>query len=365
MSSEQAKIVSTFMDLVRVPSPTFHEEEMSKELNKRLTEMGLTPKVDRLGNVMVRVPGDETKEVFMLNAHMDTVQKVGEHIKPEIEEGWIRSDGKTILGADNKTAVAAILVLLQKLQNEKTKKNNPLEVVFTVSEESGNRGAHGLDYSSLSAKKGYIFDASDREFGSMVISSPAYLRFDLKIQGRDSHASRPEDAINTLPVFAKAFLDSPNGRIDEKTTVNFGIVSAGSEGGPVNTVPGFMVVSGEVRSMEDTRLKEVSDQIIQNFKKEAKNAGAKVESKVVVENGSFEFSPEDDFIKRTQKVLGEMGIEPQLVRSWGCYEANIFAEHGIMMLNLADGSLDTHTKDERIKVSDLERLEELVYKLVI
>lgn len=366
MTTERSGIIKTFMDIVRIDSPTFHEEKMAQEVYNRLITLGLSPEIDKEGNVLAFLPGDPNKETYLLNAHLDTVQpEGGESIEAYVDnEGWVRSKGNTILGADNKTAVAAILETVGKLVSERSQDHHPLEIVFTVSEESGNHGAHGLDYTRITANKGYIFDAGERDFGTMIISSPAYARFDLKIVGKSAHASKPELATNVLPIFARALLNTKLGRINKRTLVNVGIISTGNVGGPVNTIPGEIIVSGEVRSMDEKELETTAREIVANFAKEAEASGAKVEFKIVRENGSFKFSPKDSFILRTIEVLKGMDVKPKLVRSWGCYEANIFAEHGIKMLNLADGSMGSHTSEERIRVSDLERSADLVYSLV-
>ena len=100
-----------------------------------------------------------------------------------------------------------------------------------------------------------------------------------------------------------------------------------------------------------------------------KNEAIKLKSKAIVEfikeNDGYEFSEKDSFLIDTINKLNKFGVNPKLIRSWGCYEANIFAAHGIRMLNIADGSLDNHTNKERIRVKDLERLADLVYSLVI
>ena len=359
------KIVDTFMELVRVPSPTFHEEMMAKEVHSRLSAMGLSPEIDKEGNVLVFLAGDKDKEPLMLNAHLDTVQKLEDQIEPYVDEdGWIRAKSDTILGADNKTAVAAILEVVERLAKEKVS-HNPLEVVFTVSEESGNHGAHGLDYKRLKAKRGFLSDASGREFGDMIISSPAYARFDMKLIGKKAHASRPELGKNVLPVFARALLKTELGQVDELTQVNIGIVSVGEVGQGVNTVPGEIIVSGEVRKRDEENLEEYCQAIIRVFENEAKEAGMELEAQITKENGAFAFKKDESFITKTVEALRGFGVEnPKLIESWGCYEANIFAENGVVMLNIADGSMDAHEDTERVKVSDLERLEDLIYRLV-
>ncbi len=366
MTSKQSNITKTFLEIVQISSPTFHEQKMAEDIFNRLKKLGLSPKIDKEGNVLSFLKGDPKKETYIINAHLDTVQNVNEQaIKPQIKNGWIVSDGKTILGADNKTAVAAILDTVTKLVKEKNTNNHPLEIIFTVSEESGNHGAHGLDYKKLKSKRGFCFDAGGRKFGDMIISSPFYNRFDISIVGKPAHASRPELANNVLPVFSNAFSKIKLGRLSKNTTANIGIVSVGKVGGPVNTIPGEMIVSGEVRSMSEKELESVTLKIKKAFESEAKKLKVKVSFNKTRENDGFIFDIKDSFIKNVLNLLKEMKINnPDIVKSWGCYEANIFSAHGIMLLNIADGSQDNHAKTERIKVSDLERLGDLAYKLV-
>ena len=92
------------------------------------------------------------------------------------------------MGADNKTAVAAILTTIQILcSNNLQNSCHPIDIVFTVSEESGNHGAIGLDYTKFKGNKGFVFDAGGRDFGDIIIASPYYVRFNIEILGRSAH----------------------------------------------------------------------------------------------------------------------------------------------------------------------------------
>ena len=94
----------------------------------------------------------------MLNAHMDTVEP-GRGIVPELNDGVFTSQGDTILGADDKSAIAIILEALQIIE-ENNLACGPLEVVFTVCEEIGLMGAKHLDFKHISAKYGFALDAT-------------------------------------------------------------------------------------------------------------------------------------------------------------------------------------------------------------
>ncbi len=128
------RLVNTFLDLVRIDSPSGQEAVIGRDLQVRLTALGLTAEIDEHGNVIGRLEGDGD-QWLLLSAHMDTVGK-DTGIHPVIRDGIISSDGTTILGGDDKSGVAAILETLAVLQEQRLP-HPPLEVVITVGEEVG------------------------------------------------------------------------------------------------------------------------------------------------------------------------------------------------------------------------------------
>ena len=359
---KNSKVVNTFLKIVQIDSPTGFEQEMSKEVKGFLDKIGLKTKIDKNGNVIAFLAGNKKLEPYMLNAHLDTVEP-GRGIKPKIVDGWIKSSGNTILGADNKAGVAAILDTIRKIVSEKDnlQDRHPLEIVFTTSEESGNYGAAGLDYSKIKSRVGYSFDVSSVNLGDIMISAPFYNRIDIEIIGKSGHAKDPEKGINVLPIFASAVTKLKIGRISKNTLANIGIVKIGEA---INSIPGNAIIVGEVRSTVEKELDDTTNKIVEVFKNEVSKSKAKFKVKVTRENGGYKFEKDDKFVIRTVKTIESFGLKPTLIDSFGCADANIFAEHGIKMLSIADGSQSAHTFDERIKVVDLEKLQKLVYKLI-
>ncbi len=352
-SNQTDHVLGTFLNLVQIDSPTGHEEKIAKYVQDFLETLRVKNIKDKAGNVIANVDGELGKETFLLNAHLDTVEP-GRGIKPMINtDGWVVSSGDTILGADNKSAVAVILEVVRRLSKSKEKSNHPLEVVFTVSEESGNMGASNFDYSKLKSKIGWSSDASNRTFGSLIVSSPFYNRFDIEIEGKSAHASRPDLAVNVLPIFAKTISKLKLGRVNKDTIANIGIVNCGHV---VNTIPGSMLLSGEVRGVDETVMERETKLIVGLFSDFAKRDGAKIKARIIRENAGFKFLKTEKVVVMTLQALGMFGIKPELIDSWGCYDANVFAEHGIKLLNIADGSMDAHTSKERVRASDLERM---------
>ena len=360
ISTKNSNVVDVFLKIVQVDSPTGYEQNMSILVKRFLEKTGLKVVIDKNGNVVAFLEGNKNAEPYMLNAHLDTVEP-GRGIRPKIVNGWIKSSGNTILGADNKAGVAAILEAVRKMVLVDPQKRHPLEIVFTTSEESGNYGASGLDYSKIKSKLGYSFDISSVNFGDIMISAPFYNRFDVEIIGKSGHAKDPENGLSILPIFAKAITKLKLGRLSENTLANIGIVKIGQA---VNSIPGNAIIAGEVRSTLESELEEVTKEIIKTFKDRAIKSGAKLKAKITRENGGYKYDKKDEFVQKTVKVVKSFGLKPKLIDSFGCADANIFAEHNIKMLCIADGSTGAHTVNETIKVSDLEKLVGLIYRLV-
>jgi tripeptide aminopeptidase len=350
------RLIKTFLQIVQIDSPSGYEEKILEEIKKIITDIGYSFIQDDFGNLIVKVDGEG--KALLLTAHLDTVEP-GRSVKPVIQDGVISSSGNTILGADNKVAVAVLLELLQILK-EQNLKTRPLEFVFTLSEEVANLGAVNLDYSLLDAKTGYSFDAG-LPIGTVISASPYYNRFDIEIIGKTSHASRPENGLNVLSVLNNALNNIQLGRLECGTLCNIGVIESGHVR---NSVPGNMIVQGEVRSFFEDKLEKVNNNIISAFEKSGSSFGVKIKAEVVRENGGFVFDKNNSLINTVRSVMNNLNIDMKLEEAGGCYDANIFHEHGIKVLNIADGTKDTHSVEERIAVEDFVSLANIAFGLI-
>jgi len=348
-------LTNLFLDLVKIDSPTGHESLIAKYLIAFFSERRIRVCKDSFGNVIAKMGG--YGEPIFLSAHMDTVEP-GKNIKPVVKDGLIKSSGDTILGADNKEALASILYAIDHLL-ENNISHRSLELVFTVNEESENLGAVNLDYNKIKSRGGFIFDAA-KPIGTIITASPYYLRFDITILGKSAHASRPEMANNSILVFTDAMRNINLGKIDEKTIVNIGSISAGHVR---NTIPGEMKLMGEVRSFEQGVVEEVSKNILIEFKKSAKKFGSKIKSDILLENPGYEYDEDEPIVRYAQKILMENKINVIFEKYQGCSDANIFINENLRVLNLGNGSRNAHTVNEEISIKDLEKLSNLILSL--
>jgi dipeptidase D len=184
-SLEPKSVWENFYNMTQIPRPSHNEVKISAYIAKFGKDLGLETTVDDVGNVLIRKPatkGMENRKGLILQAHMDMVAQKNadkkfdflvDPISAYVEDGWVKADGTT-LGADDGIGVAIIMAILQ----DKNLVHGPLEALFTVNEEDGFTGVHGLKSGLL---KGDIYINVDSETeGEFTIGSAGGLYIDAK-----------------------------------------------------------------------------------------------------------------------------------------------------------------------------------------
>ncbi len=351
------ELADIFMELVKIDSPSGNEDAVA-DCVLRMLGGRAEAKKDGYGNVYAR--GEGTGESIFISAHMDTVEPC-RGIRPRIENGYLVSGGDTILGVDNKAALACAVLLARNLKDRAS--HRPLELVITRSEETGSYGAVNFDYSLLKAKEGICFDIA-RPIGTIISGSPFYERFDLAIEGKEAHASRPDTAVNALTAFAFLVRDIPFGNISTSATANIGMVRSGTAR---NTVPGRVAASGEVRSFSEKDLREYRERMEAALKRLEKEFGVRCSVEFVRENDGYEFESGGGpwrFIDLLSSKVRGMGLDARIERAWSVSDANIFNSKGLTCINLGNGAEDTHTIRERISLENLSMLYALMEAII-
>jgi tripeptide aminopeptidase len=341
------KLIERFIELVKIPSPSGKEENISSFIKDSVEKWGYKVYKDELGNLFI-----ETDKLpkFFLNAHMDTVGPC-EDVNPIIEGDIIRSDGTTILGADDKVGIAVILELLERYKTEQP----PIQVIFTVQEEIGLVGAKGVKKEIIKAPFGFTLDAGG-PIGNIVIGAPSQYTWIYKIFGRASHAGgAPEKGISAIILASRMILSLPLGRIDEETTGNVGVISGGRA---TNIIPDEVEIKGEYRSRDEEKLSS----LMEKLKKAsiiAEIGGGKAELEYKREYTRFDLK-DSPILRRAIKILKDAGFSADTLYTGGGSDANVFNEMGIPTLNLSIGGEDAHSTRESTKISDMKA----IYKLL-
>ncbi|MFZ5597646.1 MAG: M20/M25/M40 family metallo-hydrolase [Bacillota bacterium] len=355
------RMLSEFLELVRIDSVSGSEREIADLLIKKLKELNLEVFEDKTGsiintgtgNIIARLPGEgsgKNRPAVMVCAHMDTVEP-GRGVSPVVENGIVRSSGDTILGGDDKAGVAIILEAIRVIR-ECCLDHCEIEVVLTVFEEGGLKGAANIDTGLLKARIGYVLDSDDPP-GTIITKAPTQDRITAVIKGRSAHAGIcPEKGINAIEVAAKAIAGMRLGRIDSDTTANIGVISGGKA---TNIVPDSVLVEGETRSTVQSKKEAQTLHMLGEIDRAVKEYGASSEVKVENLYREFNLDESEEVVRIAVDAAGRLGLNPVLKATGGGSDANMFNEKGIPTVVLGIAMQNVHTTDEYISVEEMEK----------
>jgi tripeptide aminopeptidase len=359
------QLLKTFLDLVKIDSPSGNEKKVATFIISYLKKLKIKASRDKYGNVTVFIPAPKISkgkkmEPLMLAAHMDTVQP-GVGIKPVVKNDTIKSKSDTILGADNKVAIAVILEVVKYYSKKKNMCHRPLELVFTREEEIGCIGAQKLDYRKIKSKECLVMD-SCRPLGNITIAAPFIYVIDIEVKGRASHAgSFPEKGVNAIHIASKAIADLKIGRINKTTTCNIGLIEGGEA---MNSVPERVLLRGDARSLKLENAQKQVDIINKSFKKYVRLAKGKLKFKTKLACSGFDYKRSDPMIKKIVSLNKQLRFKTNYEKSGGATDANIFAGHGIKAIDISYGGKHPHSTKETIKISELSKLSEFLVEFI-
>ncbi len=344
---KKSELLDLFLDLCRIDSPSGEEQSVGDYIIKYLARHKIRASRDAYGNVIARVAGEG--KPLVLSAHLDTVEP-GRGVKPVVRNGVVRSDGRTVLGADDKAGLTAAIAVAQEAVGQGWR-IRPLDLVFTRQEETDLNGVYNLDLSQIRASEGLILDGEDAP-GRITIASPYIYNVDIRVEGRAAHAGvEPEKGINALAIAADAIHELKLGRIDRQTTANIGTLTAGSAS---NSIPGEAVMRAETRSHSQKKALAQVDLMNRAFKRAVRRRrGAKLDFKSTLACCGYRYDKKDPLIKELKAAMAAHGWTVAWEESCGASDANVWAEKGIKAVEISVGYREAHTTGEWIKVDDI------------
>ncbi|EAE9299586.1 ArgE/DapE family deacylase [Listeria monocytogenes] len=277
---ERQRKIQILKDIVNIDSTNGHEEQVANYLQKLLAEHGIESEkvkydVDRAS--LVSEIGSSDKKVLAFSGHMDVVDAgdVSKWKFPPFEatehEGKIYGRGAT----DMKSGLAAMIIAMIELHEEKQKLNGKIRLLATVGEEVGELGAEQL------TQKGYADDLDGLIIGEpsghrIVYAHKGSINYTVKSTGKNAHSSMPEfgvNAIDNLLLFyneVEKFVKS----IDATNEIlgdfihNVTVIDGGNQ---VNSIPEKAQLQGNIRSipeMDNETVKQVLVKIINKLNKQ-------------------------------------------------------------------------------------------------
>ncbi|MCX7780551.1 MAG: M20/M25/M40 family metallo-hydrolase [Negativicutes bacterium] len=362
------RLLDEFLEMIQIRCSTLKEREIADLLKAKLAELGLEVSEDNVGekiggnagNVYGYLKGNVAGAPrLMLSAHMDCVEPCS-GIKPIIENGVIKSGGDTILGSDDKAGIAPILEALRVIR-ENNLPHGDIQVVLTVAEEGGVNGSKNMDPALLKADLGFVLDSSGSP-GKIITMAPGQNKIKVVVHGKTAHAGlAPEEGINAIVLAGKALAELKEGRIDEETTANVGIIKGG---GATNIVPDRVEITAEARSRNAAKLEAQTKLMCETFERVIQANGGKVDITVTKAYDPYVHAEDALVLTIAKEAAESIGLAPKLEGTGGGSDANFFNAYGVPSAVLGVGMSKVHTTEEYIKEEDLYKMAEYVVAII-
>jgi len=364
------------IELIKIDSLSRKEYDVAMRLKSEMEALGATVSIDdagekvggNVGNLIAHFSGNaQNAQALLLSAHMDTVVP-GEGIVPVLDGDILRTNGRTVLGGDDKSGVAIICEVMRVMQENRLPCSD-IDVVFTICEEAGLIGAKCLDVGRLRARTGLVLDSDS--VGFLFTKAPAANRMEFHVYGLEAHAGVcPEKGINAIKVAAEGIAPMRLGRIDHETTANIGVVEGGMA---VNIVPNHVILRGEARSHSEEKLNRQTEHMKHCLEEAAarhvleldgKRHSAKVEAKIERDYDRMDVPESAPIVKLVHAAARSLKLEVKTLATGGGCDANVLNQKGLVVANLSTGMRDIHTVNEWLDLRDLNESAQMVLEIV-
>ena len=356
---DRERLARCFIALAERASPSFAEDDVFAYVRECLEALGCRCVLQDYGkgrNLVAILEASETKAdagfpALALAAHADTVEPCA-GIRVVRDGDRIASDGTTVLGGDDKAAIAEIIETLRVI-TENALPHGRIEVVITSAEEVGLIGAKNLDMTLLSAKYCLVLDSSG-EPGSAVIAAPHQVAFAIECQGKKAHAGiEPEKGTSAVALAAEVIHNFPIGRLDADSVANYGSIGGG---GANNIVPDRATVRGEIRSHSRALLDGHIARLDDACRRAEGRIGGRALLTIIPEHDGLAIAPDHPLLDVVRRAALSCGLAFTTFATGGGSDANILAARGMDCINLACGMRNVHTNEEYVLLSDLEKM---------
>jgi tripeptide aminopeptidase len=390
-----------FRALVSIPSPSGHERALADAIAVWLAGAAIETRLDDAGaingsdsgNLLATMPGDAAAPTLLFVAHMDTVESGAEPIAPVLgDDGVIRSAGDTILGADNKSAVAAVVRTCRSVASMPIAGRPTVIAAFTCREESGRMGAGLLALDGLGIDHAFSVDGS-RPIGTVITRALGQQVFTLEVRGRAAHAAADPDAgVSAIAVAGEIVAAMALGRRPEGGSASIAAIAGGAvidrwgqrtgvegetavdgetavraalDATPTNSIPDLVLMRGELRGYSDAELASTRAELEHVAARVCEARGASYawrdRERAVP---PFPGAPDSGALTLARAAAERVdGVTFTTTEAHATLEANYLAA-STDVVALASGGSDPHATTESITVAELEQLEALLTRIV-
>jgi tripeptide aminopeptidase len=339
------RMVQSFCEMVKIPSEAPDDQKFISYMENIWKNMGAKTQKDAYGNLVAAFSAKNSQktEPVAFATHADTV-KPGIGIEPIIKDGIISSNGSTILGGDDKAAIAEITETLLCAE-----KHPPVELILTRCEEIGTLGSSNFDYSMIKSKTAYAVDTCSIE--EVVVGGPTLITIDVEYKGIPAHAGMaPEKGISAILAASKAISRLRLGKLDEESTANVGVFNGGQIR---NGIPDKATLLAECRSLNHQKAETICEEMKKIFKEASDEVGTEVKLESKVSLKAYLLDEKQEFVQNYLKALKKHGVNPDIKTIRGGSDATLFNQNGLKTLVVGAAYREPHSCKETVIVSEM------------
>ncbi len=373
-------------------STTFPSTEKQKNLGRllvsELLEIGIKDAhLDEHGYVYATIPSNSAKKVPIICfcSHMDTSpDSSGKDVKPIIHKNYDGSDivlpddpkqvikvadhadlnhqigndvitasGTTLLGADNKAGVAAIMDAATYFMENPEVKHGTIKILFTPDEEIG-RGVDKVDLEKLGADFGYTIDGE--KLGSMEDQTFSADAVSINIQGVSAHPGFAKGKMESaIKIVAEIVASLPKDRLSPESTEGMeGFVHPHKIEGSVESAKVQFIVrdfDDEGLLKHENELKSIMDDVLKNYPKST----AEFIVKEQYRNMKKILDQHPEIVENAVEAIKRAGVEPILSSIRGGTDGSRLSYMGLPCPNIFAGEHAFHSKHEWVSVQDMQK----------
>lgn len=364
-------------------------------LAEELKSIGLEDvSLDENGYLMATLPSNTDKEIPVIGfiSHMDTsCDLTGANVKPRIVTSYngedvvlneeqqiilkttdfpeirnyigqdiVVTDGTTLLGADDKAGIAAIVSAMQFFIEHPEIKHGKVRVGFTPDEEIG-RGAHKFDVNKFGAKWAYTIDGG--EIGELEYENFNAAGATITVTGRNVHPGYAKDKMINSITIAREIADRlPQDEVPEKTTGYEGFFHLMSFQGSIESSKLVYIIRDHDRDLFEKR-KQLLEDIVKGLNAKYNHA-IKLEIKDQYFNMREKVEPMIEIVDMVRDAMIEENVKPKVKPIRGGTDGSQLSYMGLPCPNIFTGGHNFHGRYEFLPVPSLEKARDVIVRIV-
>lgn len=397
-------VIDRFLSFVKFDTQSDDETNMTPStpgqmvfaeyLKGELEKMGLEEiSLDKNGYLMATLPANVSREVPVVGfiAHLDTAPDMsGRHVNPRIVEKYdgsdivlnsddaiilspgefpellnyigqdlIVTDGRTLLGADDKAGIAEIMSAVAWLQAHPEIEHGKVRIAFNPDEEIG-KGAHKFDVEQFGAEFAYTMDGG--AVGELEYENFNAAGVKITIKGRNVHpGSAKHKMVNSIRVANQFIQMLPRWETPEHTEGYEGFYHLTGINGSVEETTLSYIIRDHDRTRFESRKKEIEHLVRKTNEEYPGSCTAEITDQYY--NMREKIEPVIHIISLAEEAMRASGVEPRVQPIRGGTDGAQLSFKGLPCPNIFAGGENFHGRYEYVPVQSMEKARDVVVNI--